>query len=451
MEGNPLVKGGAHSQAQRRGGAVGIAAHKGDAATQRLDIVASAARGAVVNIGTLIAAGAVGNDAVPQGVVTLYGLVLRDAGTRQSCLLLLLLVHNRPGGAGVAVVVLAETVNGIFFHHLGDAVEGPLPALGITYIVGNDAIAVGDSPLRLVAIVLDQRIHHRHALGLKPREHLHAGGVAGLVALAQALARPLDGVQLPRAHRAPPVAGHRVALGVEIPAGVKPPEVRMDFLIYYAVEGASPGVETLGDTAVGVGQAGVGAEGGSNKGFYPVAGDVGTRHIVFLKPLAPQVGGVVSVAPGVGQHHHHGGAHTLARHQHRAEAIVVVRHKTRAAALGLEVCLPRARPAEGYKGAAVAVDKVEIGEAAVGGASAIGTEGGSLLEQVLVVRSILIVVVTQTSAHHRIGTRKAHVCRLHLLQHGAGLGAHILKPQGVLHLTVLLAEGSLHAHAYIII
>ena len=65
MEGHPFVERGTDGQSQGRCRPVGIAAHEGHAAPERLDVVAAAARSTVVYKGTFILTGTIDQNAIP--------------------------------------------------------------------------------------------------------------------------------------------------------------------------------------------------------------------------------------------------------------------------------------------------------------------------------------------------------------------------------------------------
>ena len=374
VEGDPATERPAHRQAQGHRRAVVVAAHEGDAPAQGFDVVAAAAGSAVVNEGAFAVLRAEIEDAVPELVMALDGLVLGNAGAGQARLGGGPAVKVTPGSDRVGVVVFAVEVHPVLAHHLRDARQDPLQTFGVSQVDGVSVPLVVGAPLRLEAVVFDHVVEIADALGFEPGQDLHPLLVAGLVGLEERLARPFDGIHDPGAHGFVPIPFFTVSPLVEVPAGVEPAEVGDDSLINKTLQGSFPGIEAFGDGSVGVGQARVPGEIGRREWLDVVPLGIGLGHIVFQEPLAPEVGRVVPVPALVGELHDQGRADLFSRKEGGFEADTVAGGPAGLVFLAGEFRPPGPCPAQGHQRAAVPVDQVEIREMPVCGAAACGSE-----------------------------------------------------------------------------
>ena len=230
-------------------------------------------------------------------------LVFGDALTGLSEACCLLIVHHWPGGARVAVIVLTIQVDGVFAHHLSDAVKRPFKTFRIAKVVGNCAVPVRYCPLGLVTVVFHQAVNSGNPFRFKPHQHFHSGGMASLVRFAEGVSWPFDCIEFPGTYSAPPVFGNSVSIGIEIPSGIKPTKIGNHFFVYQTVECASPCVESFRDAAVGVRQSCVAREASGGKRLDELSRSIGSRHVVVDEPVAPQVCGIVGIAAFVWEHH----------------------------------------------------------------------------------------------------------------------------------------------------
>lgn len=147
------------------------------------------------------------------------------------------------------------------------------------------------------------------------------------------------------------------------------------------------------------------------------------RHII----APPQVHRVVLAAPRVGKQQHARRANDLAGQKVRPQPVRAAADDPRAAALALKRGLPRARPAENHKAAAVADFQIEIREELVRRPSGIAEEARRFLGKLPFIGRVAVHMVAQNALQNRVCPGEEQVQRVHVRDHGTFRLAAVLK------------------------
>ena len=224
------------------------------------------------------------------------------------------LVQEAPELRRIRVVVLPVHFHPVLPQRAADALQRPAQARRIPDIVGDAAAPFPpDSPLRIVPIIPLQRLRVSYPLRFKPHQRFHPVGPGEIRGLAEAIAGPLGGVQLPGAHRPPPVALGACAIGRDIPAGVKPAKIHLHIFGKHFLQGGAPGGRALRYAAVAVGQPRVAGQAAGGKGRQRRPLCVRRRQVAGDKPASPEIRGIILVPTPIGRADKQGGADLFAR------------------------------------------------------------------------------------------------------------------------------------------